>query len=95
MRHGDHHVLALDQIFIFQLGTTVQDFCSPRRGKQLMRFLQLFLDECHDPQAGTQNPKVLLDLLTHLVQSLGNFFLSNPGQPLKPQLKNGARLFLR
>ena len=87
MREGDDHVFALDQVFIIEVRTAVDDF-RPARGCELFLDLEHFVaDDFLNPRAGAQDIKKIGKFRTDLLQFVIDFVAAESGQALEPQVE--------
>ncbi len=94
MRHGDDHVLALDQVLVLDAGIPVEDLGPARGGVFGPDFRQLVLDDAHDAGARAQDVEVVGDLVGQPLQLVADLVAAERGQALQPQVEDGAGLGL-
>ena len=95
MRHGNDHVLALNEILVLDARGIVENDGPARGGMGGFHRNQLVLDDRKQPRARTQDGETVGDLDTELVQSLGDFVAAERRQALQPEFENGLRLRFR
>ena len=95
MRHGHHHVLALDQVLVLDLAFLLDDDGPARRAELLLHLGQLGLDDRLDAGARAQDVEIVGDLDRELVELLGDFLASERGQALQAQVEDGFGLLHR
>ena len=92
---GDHHILALDQVFVIHVAGPFDDLGAARDGELLFHIAQLIRNDRHHAIARAQDIQVILDLGRKLLQLIGDFLHTQLCQPLQAQFQNGARLSFR
>ena len=95
MRDRDHHVLALDQVFVLDLAFLLDDDGLARGGELGLHLGQLVLDDGLHARARAQDVEIVGDLHRELVEFLGNLLAAKRGQPLQAEIENGLGLFQR
>ena len=91
---GDDHVLALDQVLVVEVGVPLDDLGAARHGEELADLAQLVGDDRHDPRPRAQDVEVVGDLAGELLELVGDLLDAERGQPLQPQVEDGAGLGL-
>ena len=92
MRHGDDHVLALNEILVLDARRVVENDRAARRRMGGFDREHFILDDRKEPGARTQDVEIIGDLGAELVQGLGDFLAAKRGQALQPEFENGPRL---
>ena len=95
VRHRHHHVLALDQVLVFDLAFLLDDLGLARRCELGLHRAEFVLDDRLHPGARAQDFQIVGDLDRELVELLGNFFAAERGEPLQPQVENRLGLLER
>ncbi len=95
MRHGDDHVLALDQVFVFDLAFLIDDHGAARRGEILLHRREFVLDDGLNAGARAQDVEIVGDLDGKLVELFLDFVAAKRGEALQAQIENGLGLFER
>ena len=94
MRHGNGDVLALDQVFVFDLDFGIDDFGPARRGEFVAHRRELVLHDRKHARTRAQDVEIVGDRdaeLLHLVGELGN---AKRGQARQAQLEDRLGLLL-
>ncbi len=92
MADGDDHVLALDQVFVFELRPAFGDLGPARRRELVAHRLQLVLHDRLDARARREDVEVVADLRGELLQLLGDLVAAERGQPLQAEIEDRPRL---
>ena len=95
MRHGDNHVLPLNEILVLDARRIVENEGPARRRMGGFHRDHLVLDDGKKTPARPQNGEIIGDLDAELVQGLRDFVASKRGQALQPEFENGPRLGFR
>ena len=92
--HGDDHVLALDQVFVLDLGIHFEDLGAPRRAELRLDAVELVLDDGDDARARAEDGEIVGDLAAELRQLIADLVTAERGQALEPEVEDGAGLIL-
>src|SRR5262245_9324530 len=95
VRNRDHHVLAVDEIFLFHLAFMLDDDGAAWRGELFAHRFELVLDDALDARARAQDIEIVGDLLSELVQLGLDLVAAERGQALQAQIENGFGLLGR
>ena len=95
VRDGDDHVLALDQVFVFDFAGRFRDHRAARRGEFLLHRRQFVLDDCLDARARAQDVEIIGDFGGELVELFLDLVAAERGQALQAQVEDGFGLFGR
>ena len=91
---GDDAILALDQVFVFNLAFDIDDFGLTRCREFFPNRCELAFDDLYHAGARCQNRQILGDFDRDLVQLVGNFVASKGRQPCQTQIENCFGLFV-
>ena len=92
---GDDHVLALDQVLVVEVALPLDDLGAARHGEELLHLAELVGDDRHDPRVRAQDVEEVGDPAGELLELVGDLLDPERGQPLQPEVEDGAGLGLR
>ena len=93
MADRNDHILALDQIFVFEVIFNVGDLGAARRGEFRADSGEFIADDGQHALARTQNVEIVSDLFAECRQLVTDFVAAQSRQALQTQIKNGAGLY--
>ena len=94
MGDGDRHVLALDQILVFEFEIGLDQFGLARGGEFVADFRQFVAHDGKHARARAQDVEIVLDRHGQLLHLVGDFVAAQRGQPLQAQIEDRLGLFL-
>ena len=94
VRHGDDHILALDQVFDVGLEFRFLDDRPPRRAELLLHPQQFVAEDAEQFLLRRQNLQILGDPGADFPEVVGDLVPLQAGQALEAHLQNGLGLFL-